>query len=94
MRRLTLLWTIAGLVCLGGVMLLLLGGSERSSCFNPGGPMLTAGRTDICSRYGPTLVAGRVTVGLGIALLLVGFGVLWARRSAATGPRTQGRRLG
>jgi hypothetical protein len=88
MRRLTLLWSSAGLVCLGGVVLLLLGGSERSSCFNPGGPELTAGRTSTCARYGPTLVAGRITVSLGIALLLVGFGILWARHFAPAGPRT------
>jgi len=46
--------------------------------------MLTAGRAGPCSRYGPTLITGRLTVGLGIALLLVGFGVFWTRRSRAT----------
>jgi preprotein translocase subunit SecG len=81
MRRLALLWSVTGLVCLGGVTLVLLGDSERASCFNPGG---TASQTSTCSRYGPTLVAGRIFVLLGIALLLVAFVIFWTRRSAAS----------
>jgi hypothetical protein len=81
MRRLALLWSLAGLVCLAGVTLVVLGESERASCFNPGG---TAGHTSTCSRYGPTLVAGRFTVILGITLLVVGIGIFWARRSVAS----------
>ena len=80
MKKLTLLLSVAGLACLGGATLLLLGGSERSSCFNPGG---TGHHTTTCSKYGPTLAAGRLSVGLGIALLLVGLSVIWTRRSRA-----------
>lgn len=86
MRRLSLLWSLAWFVCLGGVTLVLLGDRERSSCFNPGG---NADHLSACSRYGPTIISGRVFVGLGIALLLVGFGIIWRRPSAASAATPQ-----
>jgi hypothetical protein len=86
MRKLTLLWSVAGLVCLGGVTIVLLGDRERSSCFNPGG---NADHLSACSRYGPTIISGRIFVGLGIALLLVGFGVFWRSCSTASAATPQ-----